>query len=211
MLIISKLDEVVLMRLYILILICLPGIHFAQGESKSKYEKRWAITHPFAALRVKKIYNKALPIYKDADLRSKLDTYESGGRTDAFRHVFFMAAFTQKIKIKKIRKLGIAHEKANKQMYLKGNKEFGSLPDSMDTVMDLYNNEVGFTIGSENKKSDLTELSLIVLSYLNQGKALMIKRNRDGQFVSCTGKILDAMELRKWVNEKCLVTSDRKE
>lgn len=211
MLIIANLDEGLGMRLYLLIVFYLPGICYAQREGRSKYERRWAIAHPIAALKVKKLYSKALPFYKDSDIRSKLDVYESGGKTDAYRHVLFMAVFTQKIKVKKIRKLGIAHEKANKQMYLKGNKEFGSLPDSMDTEMDLFNNEIGYSIGSENKKLAPSELSIKVLEALEQGKALMIKRDRMGNFISCSGQILSTDELKKWVNNKCAVKTDWKE
>lgn len=199
------------MRLYLLILIYLPGISFAQREGRSKYEVRWALAHPFAAVKVKKLYKKALPFYMDSETRNQLDKYESGGKTDAFRHVFFMAVFSQKIKTRKIRKLGIAHEKANKLMYQKAKKEFGSVPDSMDTVMDLYNNEIGFTLGKENRKLDRAQLSVKVLEAIKQGKARMMKRDRSGNYLTCQGDLLKQEDLSKWVNAKCLVQTDWKE
>ncbi|MBK7668826.1 MAG: hypothetical protein IPJ32_16710 [Sphingobacteriaceae bacterium] len=126
--------------------------------SRSRYEKCWAITHPFAALKVRKIYKTCAPFYEEVKKTKALDTFENGGKLDAFRHTFFMAAFSQKIKTKKIRKLGIAHEKGNYTHFLKNIKEDGELADSLSSVMDIKNNELGFKIGNTNKKKDLSDL-----------------------------------------------------
>src|SRR4051812_7654223 len=80
-----------------------------QTANVSVYETRWAILHPFAALKVHKINRQALVIYNQPFLKTELDHFSNGGKLDAFRHVFFMACFAQKIKIKKLRKLGQAH------------------------------------------------------------------------------------------------------
>jgi hypothetical protein len=54
-----------------------------------------------------------------------------------------MALLTQNIGAKKALKLGIAHEKANFEFFLKKKNEYGELPDSMGSVMDVLNNQMG--------------------------------------------------------------------
>ena len=100
----SKLTfKLILMRIFFsIVFIFFFCICFAQKLSKrSSYEKRWALVHPFAALKVKKIYKKCLPFYEEIKSANTLDPYKNGGKQDAFRHTFFMAAFAQKIKTKK--------------------------------------------------------------------------------------------------------------
>ncbi|MGZ4100232.1 MAG: DUF6973 domain-containing protein, partial [Bacteroidia bacterium] len=113
------------------------------AQKRSKYEWCWAFSHPIAAIKVKHISKTCYAVYKhDLTIREQLDTFSNGGKLDAFRHVFFMAAFAQKVKTKKLRKLGIAHEKGNYQAFLHSKKEEGEIADSISTVMDLQNNEV---------------------------------------------------------------------
>jgi hypothetical protein len=177
--------------------------------SRSAYEKRWAIFHPFAALKVKKIYKQCKPLYIEAKRSPSLDTLKNGGRLDAFRHVFFMAAFSQKIKAKKVRKLGVAHEKGNYKHFLQGIKEEGEIPDSLSTVMDLFNNEVGIRIGVENKKTDLNTLMEKVINEISEGKALNFKRNTKGSYLSCDGEeVVPENYPGKWYIPKCLVKTN---
>src|ERR1041384_6063170 len=88
-------------------------------------EVGWAVIHPVAAIRVLRIHRACNQYYKKSVLRSRLDTVENGGKADAYRHVFFMSAFAQKIRIKKLRKLGEAHERTNYRQFVRGKMEQG--------------------------------------------------------------------------------------
>ncbi len=183
----------------------------SKGQKASKPEILWAFGHPFAALKMKKIKKKAEIIYNQPDIKTLLDNYSSGGKLDAFRHVFFMAAFAQHIKIKKLRKLGIAHEKGNYRQFLKHKTENGEVPDSLSNVMDLANNELGFTIGETNKEKSLDELRHVVIKEILSGKALILKRNKEGRFLDCNDGVIDPAKFSgKWIIPKCLVASDTK-
>lgn len=127
----------------------------AQMPSVLKYERRWAILHPFAAIKIKKISSACENYYSPTILKSKLDSFANGGKLDAYRHIFFIASFAQKVKASKIIKLGIAHEKSNYVQFQKYSFENGETPDSLSTVMDLQNNQLGVKIGSNQKKIDL--------------------------------------------------------
>ena len=164
--------------------------------------------HPIAAIKVKHISKKCYKIYEQINKSRRLDTNGNGGKLDAFRHTFFMAAFVQKIKIKKIYKLGIAHEKTNYKQFLNNELENGELPDSIGTEMDLKNNNIGFEIGNNAKKISLVELSELVISDIKGGLAFIIKRNENGNYVDCDGNIILPDETKKWSNKKCLVKSN---
>src|SRR5690242_10088453 len=97
--------------LFLIFVLC---VNLAQAKPRtSRYEFWWALGHPFAALKVKKVYSKASKLFDQNELKVKLDVYTSGGKLDAFRHVFYFAAFAQKIKPRKVLKLGKAHERTN--------------------------------------------------------------------------------------------------
>ncbi len=199
------------MRVFLIIVfIFFSAVVSAQKISeRSRYEKRWAFFHPFAALKVKKIYKMCLPYYEELKKLKGLDAFENGGKLDAFRHTFFMAAFSQKIKTKKIRKLGIAHEKGNHYHFLKNIKEDGELADSLSSVMDLKNNELGLKIGSNNRKVDINNLILITIEELNKGEAIYFKRNAVGQYLSCKDEIINLENYKnKWVVPKCLIKTN---
>lgn len=191
-------------------LILLVHFSFGQNIKPGCAEKKWAIFHPIAAFKIKNIYNKCHPIYLEVKKSNVLDSIENGGNLDAFRHCFYMAAFAQKIKAKKIRRLGKAHEKTNFKDFKKTHLEFGEAPDSLSSVMDLYNNEIGLKIGLENKKMDLTALSKQIIIEINDGKALKMKRNNFGDYLNCEGKTIHLNEYKnKWNIPKCLVRSGK--
>ena len=122
---------------------------------------------------------------------------------------FFMAAFAQKIKIKKLKKLGIAHEKGNYRQFKKHQNEEGERPDSLSNVMDLNNNELGLKIGSENKKISLAELKELVINEIKNGKAQVIKRNHSGAYIDCNNNTINLkLYSNKWYVPKCLVPSN---
>lgn len=182
------------------------GITAQKFNHRSKHEKHWALSHPFAALKTRKIYKKCIPYYEEVKKSNTLDAFENGGKLDAFRHTFFMAAFAQKIKAKKLRKLGIAHEKGNYNSFLKGIMEDGELADSLSSVMDLQNNELGFKIGDANKKKSLKDLKDLVTGEIKKGEALYFKRNNSGQYLNCTNEEIDLENYKnKWFIPKCLI------
>jgi hypothetical protein len=179
------------------------------GQKPFKSEICWGLWHPIAAIKVKRMYSKLYAIYNQPTNKTELDNYNNGGKLDAFRHVFFMAAFAQKIKVKKLRKLGIAHEKGNYHQFLKHKTEEGELPDSLSSVMDLFNNEVGLKIGFANKKINLEKLQELVIWKIKTGNAAIIKRNKQGLYVECDDKIIDMQLYKgKWFLPKCLVPSN---
>lgn len=145
-------------------------------QNKGKYQYRWAFFHPIAAIKVKHIYKKNLIIYQEVKQQKLLDTIENGGKLDAFRHGFFMACFAQKIKPKKLIKLGIAHEKDDVRSYSKKRKtEFKDIPDSASIQMDLYNNQIGMELGRKYKKIPSTQLKDTILIYIQKNQFKTIR------------------------------------
>ena len=194
----------------ILIILFIPAIIFSQKQGKGKNERSWAIFHPIAAIKVKKIYNQGLLIYNNRlEYQKYLDTFNSGGKLDAFKHAFFMAAFAQKVGVNKLRKLGCAHEKDNYSQYLKLRDKLIELPDSMSTVMDLKNNEIGLNIGAKNKNISLSDIKVKVIDKIKTGKCFILKRNSSGIFVDCNNNILEFNKFpSSWGNLKCIVATD---
>lgn len=181
----------------------------AQSPKLSGAELAWAVAHPFAALKVKRITHRCNQLNSVSELRLRLDSFSNGGKADAYRHAFYMAAYAQKINFKKLRKLGRVHEKVNYKQFLKSKTEDGEVADSLSCVMDLKNNELGFAIGSENKKISLKELSKLTIQEIQNGKAIIMKRNKLGQYLTCDDKLLELkFYSRKWFVPKCLVASD---
>src|SRR4051812_13665915 len=95
-------------KIFIAFFATLSFLSAAQSPQLSSYEVKWAAGHPFAALKVKKISKRCNAWYLSGNVKQQLDSFASGGQLDAYRHAFYMAAYAQKIKIKKIRKLGRA-------------------------------------------------------------------------------------------------------
>ena len=194
--------------LYFILLLTLQSKSQSFG-SRSAAEKKWALCHPFAALKVKKIYKQAKPIYEHLKLEHIPDSFDNGGKLDAFRHLFFMAAFAQKIKPKKILKLGEAHEKGNYRNFLKSVNEDGELADSLSSVMDLQNNYFGVEMGMKHKEKKLNELSAICLTAILTGNAVYFKRNKNGNYLTCEGSKIDLSLYRKrWFVPKCLINTN---
>lgn len=148
-------------------LLCLITICLSHAQHKGKYQYRWALFHPIAAIKVKKIYKEVYPIYQQIKKEKVLDTIENGGKLDAFRHGFFMACFAQKVKPTKIIKLGIAHEKDDALFFVKKKKaEYADIPDSVSIQMDLFNNQLGVIIGNQYKHLPVYQLKDTILRYI---------------------------------------------
>jgi hypothetical protein len=150
----------------------------------------------------------ALSVVGEMKNQNLLDSFENGGKLDAFRHIFTMAFLSQNISVKKLSVLGKAHEKGNYLQFTQGKLEYGELPDSVSCEMDLLNNEIGFELGVKFKKVDLDSLRNIVLAAIRTGSAWMIKRNSKGEYLKCDDSILRISEWKgMWGIPKCLTKS----
>lgn len=184
----------------------LPG----QNASFLKSDKAWALAHPFSVQRLKKIDKACDSIYKTVQHRAELDAYASGGKLDAFRHVFYFSAFAREIPVKKLRKLGMAHENQNYRQFLKGENDSTQRHDSLSMVMDLRNNELAFEQAERFRALPLTQLRDSVIALIVEGKAWILLRNRSGNFLNCDEKPISLNAYRhNWYLPKCLVPSNR--
>lgn len=175
----------------------------------SKYEIRWAFFHPIASLKIKKHLPEAMTVYKEIKSSKQLDTLESGGKLDAFRHTFTMAYLSRFVKVKKLRKLGKAHEKGNKLHFFKSHQEYGERADSLACEMDLRNNELGFVIGESRKDIKIEKLKELVLAQIKQGNAWYLKKNNKNEYISCNNEPINLnLYIGKWVVPKCLIKTN---
>lgn len=176
----------------------------------SRYEIRWAFFHPFASIKIKRILPEAMAVYADVKQQHLLDSFENGGKLDAFRHTYVMAFLARDIKPKKLYKLGIAHERGNKRQFEKKHVlEDGERPDSLSCEMDLRNNEVGITLGKSNSSLSKEELKVLVIQEIKKGTTWYIKRNQSGKYVTCNDEIIQfELYKSKWYIPKCLIRTD---
>lgn len=188
--------------------LCITSQLFSQHEI-SEYEYRWAFFHPFAAKKIQKHLNESMIVYHSVKTSKLLDTIESGGALDAFRHVYTMAYLSRYVKINKLRKLGKAHERGNEYFFYKNQQEFGERADSLACVMDLRNNELGFEIGKNNKKASKDDLKNIVIEQIKAGNAWKLKKNDQNLYISCQNELILIENYKgKWFLPKCLIKSN---
>ncbi len=193
--------------LLFLLAFLISGVLVSQNNKPFNPVIVWGIAHPIAAIKVKKINKKCLAIYLQPNVKARLDSFNSGGKLDAFRHVFFMSAFNQKIKTKKLRALGMAHERKNYNDFLNesSNSEIGHTCQAM--LMDIHNNELAFQIS--NKELSLDSLKEKVIRSLKNGDAFILKRNKLGSYLDCNGnQILQLNKEKNWMIPICLVPSN---
>ncbi|MDP2385924.1 MAG: hypothetical protein Q8M29_06115 [Bacteroidota bacterium] len=172
-----------------------------------KNEKKWVYKHPFAALKIKKVKKGCDAFYAGMKNNPDLDTYENGGKLDAYRHMFYTLMFTTKVKERKVISLGIAHEKDNYLMFLKNQKEEKELADSISCEMDLLNNmEALNVIQKMQREISFEKASQACVNHIKTGYAYFIKRNEKGNYVRCDGSIINMKEYAgKWDIPKCLI------
>lgn len=188
--------------------LCISSQMFSQHEI-SKYEYRWAFFHPFAAKKIQKHLKEAMLVYQSVKSSKILDTVESGGTLDAFRHAYTMAYLSRFVKISKLRKLGKAHERGNEYYFYKNQQEFGERADSLACVMDLRNNELGFEIGKNNKNASKDDLKNIIIEQIKAGNGWKLKKNNQNLYISCQNEpILIENYKGKWFLPKCLIKSN---
>ena len=200
--------------LLLIIYVVTINLSFAQTPVKSFRqlscpEKWWVLTHPFIAKKAKKITSDAIRISDEMKRDSLLDGNSNGGQLDAFRHAYWMASLSQKIKMRKALSLGRAHEKGNYKMFKKGKvDEEKSLPDSISGAMDLFNNEIGAQMGFQNRMLDQDSLKILIRKNIVDGKMKIISMNKDGQFLDCNGQVININNFQHtWAIPKCLVNS----
>ncbi len=182
---------------------------FAQSSFKkiSRPEKIWAFTHPFVAKKTYRITQKVEQIVDSIKAKNIIGNDNNGGKLDAFKHAFWMANIAQHIGKRKALKLGIAHEKGNKIQFKKHQLEEKILPDSVSSEMDLYNNEQGAIAGISISKNE--KLQTKILEALYEGKLKIIKKDEQGNFLTCNGeKIILQNWFGKWNIPKCLIASN---
>lgn len=201
-------------KLFLLILLfTAPSVH-AQSLFKSFWqlsgpEKFWSITHPFIVGKAGKISRESKILSVEMVKDTSLDGDPAGGQVDAFRHSYWMARLAQTFCWKEAIRLGKAHEKGNYRYFKKGKKDDeGVLPDSMASVMDLFNNQVGVEIGCNNRNADKEKLKQIIMQQILGGKMKVIAKNKAGMPVDCDGNVIDInSQINNWYIPKCLVTS----
>jgi len=169
-------------------------------------EKWWAVKHPFALKKAKKVTIETKKIVNQLKKDTILKGNGNGGQIDAFRHAYWMARLTQEIGHRRDKRLGKAHEKGNYKAFKKGKYEDGAIPDKISSDMDFFNNEVGIEIG---KNTPVETTKEAVINAVLNGECKVIKMNKQGNFLTCEGEIIPKETLiGKWENNKCLVSSD---
>jgi hypothetical protein len=190
----------------LLLFLFLPLLHACSSSSvlrQTGYHQRiWAIGHPCKvsmAMKTTRLVLSDLSTYK---YHHALDTFETGGLYDAFRHLYWSAKLTAAIGSRKASRLLEAHEKDNHLFFCRGKNEHGSRPDSMQCVMDRLNNECGIEIG---KTSSPDSLVIRSLDAIKLGKAYMLNLNGKGQYLDCNGNLIDRkLYKEKWYIPVCL-------
>lgn len=179
----------------------------------SRPEKCWTLRHPFIAKKAYKLTSLARKASDSLKQTSILDRDASGGQVDAFRHSYWMLLLSMKFNSHKAISLGKAHEKGNYIDYKKHKTyEDGTVPDSINSQMDLYNNlkgkEIALKLKAEHQKLSNLSLQKTVIDSILSGKMMIIKKNKKAEFLDKNGNIIPAENLiNKWYNNKSLVPS----
>jgi len=202
------------MKYFMLIIIllytsCSPQLRHSFSKVSSP-EKTWVVLHPFKAKKAFILSKEAERITDSISRIGNIGKDNNGGRSDAFKHSFWMARLTQGIGKRAALSLGKAHEKGNYKSYKKRKLEDGSLPDKQSSDMDLFNNDVGIKVGSADKKQPKRILIQQLLDSLLIGKLRVLLKDSVGNFLDCHGNIISLDSLQgKWDTKKCLVPSNK--
>jgi len=74
----------------------------------------------------------------------------------------------------------------------------------------LWNNEKGLELTRKGSAISKKGLIFRVINAIHQGKMKVIKKDTNGNFLTCDGKKIDPQKLiGKWKNNKCLVNSNK--
>jgi hypothetical protein len=178
-------------------------------NSISRPEKLWIIAHPLASFKTYKYTLICLNEVEKIKNKNTIGSDETGGKLDAFKHALWMALLAQKTSPKKALKLGLAHEKGNYLDFKKKKKEENMCADKASSEMDMWNNEVGIKIGSQNMHSDINALINAILNALEKGELKLIKKDARGNFLDQNNNIIEQSTFcDSWENSKCLIYSN---
>ena len=200
---------------FILLLVCFAQQLVASGKTKgwrrlSRPEKVWTFFHPFKA---RKVYDCAVRSKFVTDSLEKDGTLtdRNGGQLDAFRHAYWMALMIEcGLSEKTVRRVGENHEKGNYLDFKKGRLEDSARADSMASVMDRKNNEMGIRLGKDYVNGDrkISLVQLIITQAWN-GKLFILRKDVAGNYLDCSGQRINMNEYTgKWSIPKCLTGSD---
>lgn len=123
---------------------------------------------------------------RDDALQTAQDRYPGAtpvdGHLDAFRHAYWNALMTQEYGVEFARDFATAHE--------------GSADSADSEAMDLYNNEVGRRIATENPDATREELANLIQQAVESGEMIVIDANgelawSDQVAVGATGRADD--------------------
>ena len=199
---------------FLLLLLVISSSLFAQEkinfDNLSKGEKHWALWHPFAAKKAKKIIPLVRAEVRKKIEEGKIDSLIHGGQADAYRHALWMALTAKKIGVKKARRIGQLHEQRNKEAFYKSEVEDGSLQDSISCLMDLQNNDLGIAYGDSYKQLPDDEIAAMVLTGVLNGEFFMLFRNKKNEFMDCEGNVVsnhDRLKNKTWYLPYCLVST----
>jgi hypothetical protein len=180
----------------------------ASFRALSRPEKYWVVAHPFIAQKAYRITQEALAFTKEESTDKRLDGIGNGGQLDAFRHCFWMARLSQEIGVRKALKLGRAHERGNYLDFKRGKLEEGALPDSVSSVMDLFNNRIGAALGKHYEAENPGQLKERVIDLILHGKLFILSMDERGNFLDAKRQVLDLSQWKKkWGVPKVLVPS----
>jgi len=165
--------------------------------------------HPFVANKARKITELVRSEANEIAKGTQLDGDADGGQVDAFRHSYWMACLSKVMRPQKALRLGRAHEKGNYLAFKKDDHEEGSIPDSMASVMDIFNNELGIGLATKYMEADTDTLRKLVINAIIQGEAKVLLKNSSGEFLDCEGNVLNISDFKgRWSISKCLVNSN---
>ncbi|AOM79098.1 DUF6973 domain-containing protein [Pedobacter steynii] len=113
-----------------------------------------------------------------------------GSEVNAFRHVLWQATITSEFGSDVASKVGFAHEENPNSNWSTDytKKSFGTLGGA-DERIDLTNNEIGRSIGEENKGMGMKDLALKVLDAFKTDGLWTATRQSDGTFRMTQTKI----------------------
>ena len=170
-----------------------------------KPERLWVMRHPFVSSKALRLTKQVLNICGSEEVKKQLDTLSSGGKLDAFRHIYWMAMLTEALGEKRAHSLGVAHEKANYIQYQQKLVEERELPDYPSSVMDSLNNLIGIQLGINWKKNNQKGNWKEVVDTILAGECYILKRDQLGNYLTCNDSIIPRSDLKIWRNDKCVV------
>ena len=128
-------------------------------------EKKLCIRYPFDALKVNSARNIAI-----SQTETKYGYNGLGDKSDAFRHGIWNAEMTVLIGKEKAELFATAHEDKD----VTGNESDG-YSKSAHREMDLHNNEIGRSIGENNKNASEDEMADIIFEAVNLQNSQLVR------------------------------------